>query len=68
MGSWLWSGQTADFIKAYDWYEARLRTNNAVDFDDLLSLCVAVLRQEVRTLDAVHMLPITLSVCIGMLR
>lgn len=34
---------------AYDWYEQRLREANAVDFDDLLSLTVALLRDDVRT-------------------
>ena len=33
---------------AFDWYEAKLREANALDFDDLLSLTVAVLRDEAR--------------------
>lgn len=45
---WHRAGTIPLFISAFDWYEARLCTNNALDFDDLLSVCVALLRDEVR--------------------
>ena len=48
VADWRRAGQIPALIEAFNWYEARLRTNNAVDFDDLLSLCVALLRDEVR--------------------
>lgn len=41
---------------AYDWYEQRLRESNAVDFDDLLSLTVALLRDDVHTESSHHRL------------
>ncbi len=68
LGRWLRAGRLDDFVKAFDWYEARLRTNNAVDFDDLLSLCVAVLRQEVRMLASEPVLPTSLPVFSSTLR
>jgi len=49
VADWQRAGQVPALVQAFDWYEARLRTNNAVDFDDLLSLCVALLRDEVRS-------------------
>jgi len=49
VADWRRAGQVPALIEAFNWYEARLRANNAVDFDDLLSLCVALLRDEVRS-------------------
>ena len=49
VADWHCARQIPAVVEAFDWYKARLRANNAVDFDDLLSLCVALLRDEVRS-------------------
>ena len=59
VGGWHRASQVA-VVKAFEWYEARLRTNNALDFDDLLSLCVALLRDEVRVSTQ---LPLPVAAC-----
>ena len=53
-----WRPDVTLLLEAFEWYEARLRTNNAVDFDDLLSLCIPLLRDEVRQPDHLRLVMI----------